>query len=253
MGKIVAIGGVGPSDKGFDGTDVIDKEIIKLSGKKRPLVLFVPTASMDSEKYCKMFQAHYGQELGCMTDLLLLYKDRREFEGWQGLFNLKKKIEQADIIYVGGGNTLKMMNLWRKLKVDKLLVDAYKKGKVLCGVSAGAICWFKHGVSDSRHFKNPGSHAYIRVSGLGLIDKLFCPHIDSFNEDKGWRSKGLKLISKKTPGVAVAVQDLSAAVIIDGKWKIIDASKGQPAKYKAVFGKAFKVYWKNGEYFKVCW
>jgi dipeptidase E len=58
----------------------------------------------------------------------------------------------ADIIYVGGGNTLKMMTLRRKLGVDKALQQALKKDIILSGLSAGSICWFDYGNSDSRKF-----------------------------------------------------------------------------------------------------
>ena len=82
---------------------------------------------------------------------------------------LRSKILSPDIIYVGGGNTLKMMRRWRYLGVDSLIRQAWENGTVLSGVSAGAICWFEWGHSDSMASYNPDDWKYIRVAGTGLI------------------------------------------------------------------------------------
>ncbi|PJC37062.1 hypothetical protein CO046_02640 [Candidatus Peregrinibacteria bacterium CG_4_9_14_0_2_um_filter_53_11] len=140
---------------------------------------------------------------------------------------------------MGGGNTLKMMLRWKRFGVTALLKKAYKKDIVLAGVSAGSICWFEYGVSDSRQFKNPKSTEYIRVSGLGLIKGLHCPHYKSALEDRGHRSKGLKIISRRTPGTAVAIEDGCAVAFIDDTTEVLSFRKG---------AKAWKLYWKNGDY-----
>ena len=135
MKKIVAVGGGEIGRPGYSiETAKIDKEIIKLSGKKRPKFLFIPTASLDADDYVKVVNNYFGNKLGCVIDVLYLVNkkiSRREIEN---------KILNSDIIYVGGGNTFKMLKLWRKLGVDKVLAAAYKKGIVHSGVSAGAIC-----------------------------------------------------------------------------------------------------------------
>lgn len=232
-GTIIAIGGY--TGKGNAGTKVrtIDKEIVRLSGKKHPCGIFLPTATQDSEKYVAWFEKVYGKKLKCKTDTLLLYKENLTHE------QIKKKILSADIVFVGGGNTLKMMLRWKRFGVDKLLKQAYKKGAILAGVSAGAICWFEHGVSDSRHFRNPKSKKYIRVSGLGIVKGLVCPHFKSKTEDKGFRSKGLKNISRETGGVALAIGDGCAIEVTHNGYRVIQFSKG---------GKAYKVFWDQGRY-----
>ena len=187
MGKIVAIGGYDKKEI-IEETTSINREILKLTGKKKPKVLFLPTASDDSDRYVRIFLNHFGKKLKCSTDLLLLYKEKLTSK------QIAAKIMWADAIYVGGGNTLKMMNLWRKMGVDKMLKKAFTKGTVLSGISAGSICWFTSGVSDSRQFKNPKSNEYIKVTGLGLIPVLHCPHYKSTTCDRGHRTKGLKLI-----------------------------------------------------------
>ena len=82
---------------------------------------------------------------------------------------IRTKISSADIIHVGGGNTLLMMRIWRRLGVDHLLEAAYQDGTVLAGISAGSICWFDSGHSDSMSFYNPRKWKYINVRGLGLL------------------------------------------------------------------------------------
>jgi dipeptidase E len=123
--------------------------MIRLSNEKNPKLLFIPTASSDSEKYWKHVQEYFGTYLKCKTDVLFLIEERLSNEQIPG------KILSADIIYFGGGNTLLMMRLWRRLGVDKLLMSAYEYGTVLSGISAGSICWLDSGHSDSMSFYNP--------------------------------------------------------------------------------------------------
>ncbi len=143
MGKIVAIGG---GDMRALETLAIDKEIIALSGKSRPKALFIPTASSDSQEYWQAFQNAYGTELGCETNVLYLLNVNPTKD------ELEEKILSSDLIYVGGGNTLMMMRRWRRLGVDKILETAYNRDIVLTGLSAGCICWFSWGHSDSMAF-----------------------------------------------------------------------------------------------------
>lgn len=236
MGKIIAIGGghIGETlgEKKYPiTTKKIDDEIIRLSGKKNPKLLFIPTASSDSQGYVDIIRMHFGKRLRCKVDVLYLIKEKHSYE------QIRKKTLSSDIIYVGGGNTLKMMNIWRKFGVDKILVEAWKKGIVLSGISAGSICWFKSGNSDSRKFTS-GSNRLIRVTGLGLIDALHCPHYDS----EIHRQKDLKRMMKTTSKiVAFALENDVAIEIIDDKYRIITSQKGK---------NAFKIYWKNNKYNK---
>src|SRR5437867_120737 len=96
-------------------TRSIDKEIVRLTGKKNPRALFIPTASGDDPEYWERFQKVYADKLGCRTDVLFLLNIKIS------VTEIKDKIKKADLIYIGGGNTLKMMRRWRVLGVDKLL------------------------------------------------------------------------------------------------------------------------------------
>lgn len=133
MGTIVVIGGGSIKDL---ETFHLDKRVVGHTGKKCPKALFIPTASSDSKEYAEAFHEVYGGKLGCETEALYLLSDPPSKK------ELRKKILDADLIYVGGGNTLKMMKRWRHLGVDQLLKVAYRKGTVLAGISAGGICWF---------------------------------------------------------------------------------------------------------------
>ncbi len=226
--KIVAVGGDGI--KNFK-TFAIDREIIRLAQKKHPKLLFIPTASSDSENYYKGVEKYFGKKLGCKTDVLYLIKETPSPKA------IKNKILGADIIYVGGGNTLKMMKLWRHLGVDKLLGTAWGKGTVLCGLSAGSICWFDSGHSDSMSFYNPKKWEYINVRGLGFIKGIHCPHYNSQTFGVLRKNHFRKMI-QKIGGMGIAIDNNCAIEFIDDKYRVITSKKS---------AKAFRVFKKHGK------
>lgn len=229
MGKIVAIGG-GENGHGKTQyeTAVIDKEIIRLTGKSNPNFLFIGLANLYANRYYEVMKSIYGDMYGCNTDYLT-NEEHRNFDIAQS------KIQWADIIYVGGGNTLKLMTGWRKYGIDKLLIEAYEADKVLCGVSAGGICWCDYGNSDSRRFTS-NSDKLIRVKGLGLINILFCPHINT-EANRGDDLKRMMKTTHKIPAIAV---DMGALEIVDNQYRILTSNSSATAN---------KCYWKNGRYF----
>lgn len=236
MGKIIAIGGgeIGrPNENGgfFPiETKKIDEEIIKQTEKKNPKLLFIGTASNDSEGYFNVVKKYFSK-LGCKVDKLCLITEKPSKK------KIEEKILSSDAIYVGGGNTLNLMTIWRKLGVDKILKKAHKKGIVLSGLSAGSICWFNYGNSDSRIFTS-GSKKLIKVTGLGLINALHCPHYDVEKH----RQKDLKRMMKNTfKIVAIALENCTALEVIDDQYRIL---KSKPE------AKAYKIYWKNNKYHK---
>ena len=210
-------------------TLAIDKEIVSLTGKDYPSALFIPTASGDSPEYWQSFQELYGQELGCKTDVLYVLGVSPTTE------ELEQKILSADLVYVGGGNTLKMMRRWRKLGVDRVLREAYREGVVLSGLSAGCICWFSWGHSDSMAFYRPDSWRYIRVRGMGLIDTLVCPHFDG--ESLGVkRREAFEQDVRLRTGVGVAIDDNCAIEVVGGMYRVITSTTG--ASVYKLFGRS---------------
>jgi dipeptidase E len=210
---IVAVGG-GEIAEGE--TLAIDREIIRLSGRTSPRALFVPTASSDAVGYWDTFRGYFGDQLGCTTDVLWLIRERpsrREIE---------KKILSADFVYVGGGNSLRMLRRWRFLGVDAVFGRAYRQGVVLSGISAGALCWFNYGTSDSMSFYDSSDVKLIRVRALGLISAVASPH--HINEPA--RTPALVDIMRRTPGVGLAIDDYAALVIRGDRYRIVSSRPG---------------------------
>ena len=220
---IVAIGGGSIRTR---GTAAIDREIIRLSAKKNPNLLFIPTASYDAELYWTHVQKYFGGFLKCKTDVLFLLRDK------PSPGEIRRKILWADIIYVGGGNTLKMMRLWRRLGVDNLLRSAYERGTVLSGISAGSICWFESGHSDSMSFYHPQDWEYINVRGLGLIKGIHCPHYNGRTRGVP-RRKDFRDMIGKTGGVGIALENNCAIAFLDGRYRVVSSNKN---------ARAYKVY-----------
>lgn len=216
-------------------TLAIDKTIVSLTNKKHPRLLFIPTANSDSENDVEAIEEVYGKKLGCKVDSLLLLRGKPSSK------EIKEKILSADIIYVGGGNTLKMMELWRRLGVDKLLKSAHNKGAILCGISAGAICWFEYGHSDSMSFYHPDNWDYIRTKGMGLLKGLLCPHFDG--ETRGIkRKKSFSQMVEKVGGLGIAIDNHAAIIFRNDSYKVINSKKGS---------KAHKLFKKNGKIISV--
>lgn len=230
--KIVAIGGgfIKEKRKKIE-TLPIDREVVKLSGLKRPRVLFIPTASSDSQSYTEAFKICYGKKLKCKVEVLYLH----------GVAISKKEIVQkilnTDVIYVGGGNTLMMMNKWKKLGIPALLKKASEKGTVLSGLSAGSICWFQSGNSDSRKFKDKKAKL-IRVSGLNLFPLLICPHYDKEKDRKG----SLKSMTKKIKEIAIGIDNCAALEINGETYKVVTSKKT---------ANVYKVFWEKGNFYHI--
>ncbi|MGC8590467.1 peptidase E [Athalassotoga sp.] len=209
MGHIVAIGGGEISQ--FETLE-IDKSIVEITGKVRPTALFIPTASGEPSEYCQTFEEVYGKRLGCKTDVLFLTTKAVNHD------EIEDKIFSADLVYVGGGDTRMMMNVWKEKGIDKLLSERYKKGLVLSGLSAGAICWFKYGFSDSERFSNSDQWKYIVVEGLNLVDGIFCPHLNEEN-----RRPEFKKFMMDFSDTGFGIENKCAMEIEDDEFRIISA------------------------------
>jgi dipeptidase E len=217
MGIIFAIGGGEIRD--LETLD-IDRKIVNASKKANPTALFIPTASGESQEYIESFNYLYGEKLGCKIEVLLL------LDGKTSLDEAKEKISCSDIIYVGGGNTKKMIEVWKMYDIDIFLKEAYAGGKILSGLSAGSICWFKSGHSDSESFETTGQWNYSRVEGLDLINAMHCPH---YNEDT--REEDFNKMILEYDEIGIAIDNNCAIEFNDNKY-IIHKSDTKAKAYK---------------------
>lgn len=225
--KIIAIGGgeIAPPSE----TLLIDAEILHLTENKGASLLFIPTASNDSLSYFETVKQHFLSIGFSSVDVLNLLDTSLTRS------QIEEIILSHHAIYVGGGNTLKMMTVWQKLGVDMALEKALNKGIVLSGISAGSICWFSQGISDSISTIDDSKNL-CEVAGLGFIDAVHCPHYDS----EPHRQAGIKTMMMNSSKVAICLENCVALEISGDKYRIV--------KSKAT-AKAYKVYWKDNEYY----
>ncbi len=229
MLKIVALGG-GSIGFGAVKPEVlsISREIVSFSGKKKPRLTFLPTASSDDRAYARAVENHFGRQLGCQVSSLNLIDRPSSF------LQIQKSILSSDIVYVGGGNTLLMMNRWKKLGLDRILNMARDSGIVFCGTSAGAICWFRQGNSDSRKYENPKAKL-IKVTGLGWVDALFCPHYDVEKD----RKPELKEMMRHSKGVALAATNCACIQFWGKQYRVVTSKPGAGV---------YKVFWRKSRF-----
>ena len=161
MRQIIALGGGGFSME--PENPALDRYILDQAGRSNPAVCFLPTASGDADGYVVKFYAAFSV-LDCRPCHLSMF-GRTPAD--LGAFLLEQ-----DVIYVGGGNTRSMLAVWREWGLDVALRAAWEQGVVLAGLSAGAICWFEQGVTDSVAGRlGP-------LAALGLLEGSCCPHYD---------------------------------------------------------------------------
>ena len=158
--NIISIGGGG--FRANPGQGIIEEYILKQTKKKKPNICFIPTATGDNEAYKVNYYATFSK-LQCNPTHLDFFKRTPD---------LNKLISTQDAIFVGGGNTKSMLAVWKEWRLDKLLKKAYKQGTVMSGVSAGAICWFENGITDSWA-------ADLKIMPcMNFIKGTCCPHYD---------------------------------------------------------------------------
>jgi peptidase E len=143
---------------------LLDEFLLGLARGRRPRVCFVGTASGDSPLYLARFLRAFRRFACRPTHLSLVAPPRG---------SLRDFVLRQDVVYVGGGNTRVLLALWREWGLDRILREARREGVVLAGLSAGSVCWFEEGLSDS---VEPGRLLPIRA--LGLLPGSHCPHYD---------------------------------------------------------------------------
>ena len=192
--KIIAIGGGGFTHQVDES---LDQFILDQSKRYNNKIGFLATASKDDKEKINLFYKRFEK-----TDSELSH------------FNLTSNVDgftewvfSKDIIYIGGGNTVFMLDIWKKYKLENIFKDAYKKGIILSGVSAGAVCWFEWILSDS---VGPGFNP---IRGINLISGSCTPHSSNIERINQF---ALNIKNNKLPK-GIAIDDGVAVVFIDGK------------------------------------
>lgn len=161
MQQIITLGGGGFSIK--PDNPLLDTYILKQAHTPRPRICFLPTASGDADNYITRFYDFFNQHDCEPTHLSLFNPPTRDIEGF---------LLSQDILYVGGGNTKNLLALWKDWGLVDVLRKAWEQGIILAGLSAGAICWFEEGVTDSF------GDGLEPIQCLGFLKGSSCPHYD---------------------------------------------------------------------------
>ena len=209
MGRIAAIGG-----GTYEEIGPIIREIIRLSGKEKPNVLFIGTALQDSTNPLTSCKKAFKREApGCIVKKLSVIRSVYTEEMMDELFSW------ADVIFCGGGNTAFMLEKWQEFGIDERLKKVYAENSaVLSGISAGAMCWFETGYTDSDSFEGNENWQYrIIHPGFDMIPLLFCPH---YND---WARSGFDEIQASEKKQALALEDRTACILDGDKMCYITA------------------------------
>lgn len=196
---------------------LLDRYVLAQSDKSNPKVCFVPTASGDSDSYTTRFYDFFEKE-NCQPSHFSLFKPpTRDLEG----FLLEK-----DIIYVGGGNTKNLLVLWKEWGLIPIFKKALEQGIILAGISAGSICWFEKGVTDSY------GDGLETLECLGFLKGSNCPHYDGEAER---RPAFHRFIESGEVGEGIAADDGAAVHYIDGSIHKIVSSRPDAKAYRVYF------------------
>lgn len=173
---IIALGGGEIKDK---TTLKMDEYIANLAkkraGEKRARGLFIGTASHDSMPYFNSFRKTYTSVFDIKADCVLCVYGEMNAE------KIAEKFTLCDFIYVGGGDTVYMLEKWKEAGIDKLVKEAYERGVIIAGLSAGAICWFEDMYTDSPSVT--GEESYALFPAADYLDGVCCPHFELREKD----------------------------------------------------------------------
>jgi dipeptidase E len=220
--QIIAIGGGGfyrdPENLG------LERYIIKQTGAAEARVAFVPTASAEPDNYLVSFYTAF-LKLGCRPSHLSFFKRTPD---------LRSYLLNQDVIFIGGGNTKSMLAVWRDWGVPEILREAWESGIVLAGVSAGAICWFDQGVTDSW----AGELRFLEC--LGVLPGSCCPHYDG---EVDRRPAYHRLLANGAIAAGIAIEDWTAVHFIGTEIHRVIAVKAGARAYslRVVYGSVQEV------------
>lgn len=209
--QIIAMGG-GSFTVEADGLR-LERYVLAQTRKGDPRVCFLGTATGDADAYVAKFYAAFSK-LSCRPTHLPLFARTPD---------LRKLLLSQDVIYVGGGNTKSMLAVWREWGIPALLREAWRRGIVLTGVSAGAICWFKTGVTDS------WAGRLAPLPGLAFLPGTCCPHYDGEAER---RPAVHRLVAARSIATTLAIDDGAAAHFVGRRLVRVVSSRPQARAYE---------------------
>jgi peptidase E len=152
----------------MESAPLLDDHVLSLTGSLRPRVCFLPTASGDADHYIVRFYRRFASV--CDASHISLFRRDSGAAATEG--DIAAHLLAQDLIYVGGGNLVSMLGAWRAHGIDRVLARAWRRGVVMCGPSAGSLCWFREALTAFHA-------APRRVRGLGLLPYSNCVHYDA--------------------------------------------------------------------------
>ncbi len=193
---ILAIGGggFGRNNSSF----LIEKYILSISSNNCPRICFLPTATGDNDSYIVRFYSIFTR-LNCVPSHIEFFKRT---------IDIYDHIMKQDVVFVGGGNTKSMLAVWSEWGMNNILKEAYNKGIVMSGVSAGAICWFTNGITDSWD-----SDLHL-LKCLDFLEGTCCPHYDEEPDRIPYVDK---VINEKIVTNCISIEGGAGMHFIDGK------------------------------------
>jgi dipeptidase E len=193
---------------------LLDDYILRLTGRRRPKICFLATASGDAQYYIDDFHKAFPKTRAAASHVPLFFRDRN--------LDLTEHLLNQDVIYVGGGNTANMLAVWRLHGVDRILRRAWRRGIILCGLSAGMNCWFEACVTDSF-----GELAALN-DGLGILRGSACPH---FHGQADRRPAYHRLIAAGKLPAGYAVDDSAALHFVGRALHAVVSSRREATAY----------------------
>lgn len=197
-GRILVCGG-----HDFDrrrGNEAITDLIVELADAPSPRICLLPTASGDPDDQIARFRGALS-ERGCEPSVISL------FRLGERPVRLREELRSQDAIFVGGGSMVNLVAIWRAHGIERMLRDCWREGVLLCGQSAGAMCWFEHGITNS-------SGSPRAAPGLGFLPGGICVH---YRLQPARRRSFMRAVAEGAVQGGLALEDQTAALFEGGE------------------------------------
>jgi peptidase E len=218
-GQIIAMGGGGFSME--PENPLLDDYVLAQARSSKPRICFLGCASGDAVAYIEKFYTAFSQQR-CEPTHLMLFRTPP--------IDIESLVTRQHVFYVGGGSTRNLLVLWREWGLDRLLKRAWRSGSVLCGLSAGSLCWFHSGVSDSL------APELRPIRALGWLSGSHCPH---YNGEPERRPAYHAMISSGALPAGYAADDGAALHFVGTRLHRVVSSRPTARAYRvrAVHGR----------------